>query len=237
MTSRTNERPRVWLGLVCALAVAAAPGCAHQPALIDEQPRRLAGFTALDLGPGLAGEVHAGEPFAVSVRGDARFVPYVITELQQGALVVRMSELVAVRPEQPMAVIVRLPSVDRLVVAGSRLTAAGMSGEQMTVTATAGSSVDIDGVSGQRLALSVHGRSFVRITGSVEHLQAEVFGASQLEAQRLDAARVTVAVTPDARLHLNRDRPPAQAPVSCARGQRSDQSMAAASSLIPVSLR
>jgi hypothetical protein len=215
----THTRSSIWLGIGCALLLAAPPGCAHQ-AVITEQARPIAGFTTLDLGPGLSAELQAGGAFAVSVRGDARFLPYVMTEVQGGALVVRMSDLVAVRPERPMLVSVRLPSVDGLVVTGSKLAAVGLSGARMTVTATAGSQVRVDAVSGQQLALSVRGRSSVHVAGRVEHLQAEVFGASELEAQRLEAARVTLAVTPDARLQLNRDSPAPQALAATRSAQR-----------------
>jgi hypothetical protein len=208
---RVVAGPRA-MGAMAAL-LAAAAGCAH-PATIAEQARQFPAFTGLDLGPGFSAELRAGGPFAVAVRGDARFLPYVITTVERGSLVVRMSELVAVRPEAPMAVVVRLPSVDRLVVNGSQLRAAGLAGESMTLTATSGSRVQVDGVNGQQLVLSVRDRSTVRITGTVDLLQAEVFGASQVEAQRLEAARATVAVTPDARLQLNRRRPPAPGPAS-----------------------
>lgn len=201
-----NRRTRAAAGAsgpyaVVALAMAVAAGCAH-PAVISQQPRPLTAFTALDLGPGFTGEVLAGGAFSVVIRGDTRFLPHVMTRVEHGTLVVRMSDLVAVRPDQPMSVIVRLPSVDRLVVTGSQLNVTGLAGTSMAVKATAGSRVEAQGVSGLRLALTVADRSRLRITGTVDELKADVSGASQVEARHLQAGRASVAVTPDARLEL-----------------------------------
>lgn len=169
---------------------------------IIEQQRPVQDFTGVEVGPGFTGEILSGETFAVVVRGDSRFLPYVETRVEFGSLVVRMSDLVAVRPRTPLSVSVRMPNVDRLSVFGSQVSLTGLAGESMAVRVMSGSQVKAHGVRGKRLALTVGERSQVEIDGNVTELRAEVTGASEVRARQLRAQSAKVAVAPGARLEM-----------------------------------
>jgi Putative auto-transporter adhesin, head GIN domain len=190
------------------LAVALAAGCANQSGRvlqgsgeIAEQRRPVKDFTGVEFGPGFTGEVLSGERFEVVVRGDRRFLSYVDTRIEFGSLVVRMSDIVAVRPRTPLSVSVRVPHVDRLSVTGSRVNLTGLSGDTMALRVMSGSQVRAH-VRGKRLAMTVGERSRVDIDGHVQVLRAEISGASEVRALQLHARSATVAVAPGAKLEL-----------------------------------
>jgi hypothetical protein len=191
------------------MAVMLATGCASQGGRIlqgsgetIEQQRPIQDFTGVELGPGLTAEVLSGESFAVVVRGDSRFLPYLDTRVEFGSLVVRMNDMVAVRPRTPLSVTVRLPHVDRLSVTGSQVSLTGLSGDSMALRVMSGSQVKAHGVRGKRLAMTVGERSQVEIDGNVAELRAEVTGASEVRARQLRAQSAKVAVAPGARLEM-----------------------------------
>src|SRR5215207_3373381 len=191
--------------MAALLGLALTAGCGHQSGRwisgsgqIVEQPRALQGFTGVEVGPGFTCEVLSGETFAVLVRGDVRFMPYIETRVEHGGLVVRMSDLVAVRPRTPLVVTVRLPHVDRLAVTGSKVNLTGLAGQSMALRAMSGSDVSAHGVKGHRLVLTVGERSRMEIDGAVDELRAEVTGGSEVRARQLHAASATVAVAPGA---------------------------------------
>jgi hypothetical protein len=195
--------------LITATAAALIAGCGSQSGRIlqgsgemVQQQRPVEAFTGVEVGPGFTGEVLAGESFAVVVRGDSRFLPYLETRVEFGSLVVRMSDRVAVRPRTPLSVSVRLPHVDRLSVRGSQVNLTGLAGKSMALRVMSGSQVKAHGVRGQRLALTVGERSQVEIDGDVHELRAEVTGASEVRARQLHARSATVAVAPGARLEM-----------------------------------
>jgi hypothetical protein len=195
--------------IAALLGVALAAGCGHESGRwisgsgqIIEQPRDLQGFTGVEVGPGFTCEVISGETFAVVLRGDARFMPYIETRVEHGSLVVRMSDLVAVRPRTPLSVAVRLPQVDRLAVTGSKVNLTGLAGRSMALRAMSGSQVSAHGVRGHRLALTVGERSRMEIDGAVDELRAEVTGGSEVRARQLHAVSATVAVAPGARMEI-----------------------------------
>jgi hypothetical protein len=200
-------KPAVFIAL---LAAAVASGCGTQSgrwlkasgAVIEEQRRPAQGFTGVEFGPGFTGEVLSGESFAVVVRGDSRFLPYLETRVEFGNLVVRMSDLVAIRPRTPLSVSVRLPTVDRLSVAGSQVSLTGLAGESMALRAMDGSQVKAHGVRGKKLLLTVGERSQMEIDGDVTELRAEVTGASEVRARQLRAQSAKVAVAPGARMEM-----------------------------------
>ena len=211
MTPSTKRRGILHLatGSLLAMALAGAAGCAHQPTgrvlasgRTALQPRILNGFTGLQIGPGFVVEVITGEPFAVTVRADESFQPYVETVVESGTLVVRMNERVGGRPRTPLAVSIRAPSVDEIEVADSQMTVTGLSGPSMRVTARH-SRLRADGVKGAELFLTVEDHSNVHITGAVEKLRAQVSGGSQVEARQLQAVSAIVDVAPGARLELS----------------------------------
>ncbi len=191
------------------LAVIAATGCASQGGRILEgsgqmleQQRPARDFTGVEFGPGFTGEVLSGETFAVVVRGDSRFLPYVETRVEFGSLVVRMSDMVAVRPRTPLSVSVRLPHVDRLSVSGSQVSLTGLAGDSMAMRVMSHGQVKAHGVRGKRLALTVAEYSKVEIDGEVHELRAEITGRSDVRARQLHAKSAKVAVAPGARLEL-----------------------------------
>jgi hypothetical protein len=190
------------------LAAALAAGCANHSGRvlqgsgeIAEQRRPVQDFTGVEFGPGFTGEVLSGERFEVVVRGDRRFLAYVDTRVEFGSLVVRMSDMVAVRPRTPLSVSVRVPHVDRLSVTGSQVNLTGLSGDTMALRVMSGGLVKAH-VRGKRLAMTVGERSRVDIDGHVQVLRAEITGASEVRALQLHARSATVAVAPGAKLEL-----------------------------------
>ena len=190
------------------LAGALAAGCANHSGRIlqgsgeiIEQRRPAKDFTGVEFGPGFTGEVLSGESFEVVVRGDRRFLTYLDVKVEFGSLVVRMSDMVAVRPRTPLSVSVRVPHVDRLSVTGSQVNLTGLSGDTMALRVMSGGHVKAH-VRGKQLAMTVGERSHVDIDGHVQVLRAEITGASEVRALQLHARSATVAVAPGAKLEL-----------------------------------
>src|SRR5688500_351196 len=142
---RSNRKPLVPVALLLAALGANACGHAkHQEGRLPasgevvDQSRPLNVFTAVEVGPGFDAEILAGESFAVVVRGDRSFLPYVDTRVERGILQVRMDDRVGVRPRTPIGLTVRLPRLEALAVTGSQVAAMGLAGHSMKLTALGG---------------------------------------------------------------------------------------------------
>ena len=103
---------------VVALLGACAPPVEGSHRVIEEQ-RAVAEFNALSVSEGIHAKVRTGE-LAVTVVGDDNLLPFVITEVVDGVLQVRVGEWIS--PSRPIQVKVAAPRLDRAASHGANVT-------------------------------------------------------------------------------------------------------------------
>jgi len=125
--------------------------------------------------------VEIGSPTSVVVRGDQNLLSHVRTIERDGSLEVRQQR--SLRPELPLSVEVRVPSLRALDVSGSSV-------------------VDLAGLEQEELALRASGSSVLRAEGRADRLSADCSGSCRLELDRLVAGSARVELSGSCRAEL-----------------------------------
>ena len=130
-------------------------------------------------------QVAIGSPTSVVVRGDENLLQHVRTLVRDGSLEIRQQR--NLRPDVPLSIEVRVPSLRSLAVSGS-------------------SAVELDGVQEAELELRASGSSVLRARGRAEHLRAECSGACRLELDELVVETARVELSGSCRAELRTER-------------------------------
>ena len=118
-------------------------------------------------------QVTVGGAPSVSITTDDNIMPFVVTNVENGALTVRLTE--KVKPSDANIVKITTGSLSRLSVVGA-------------------ASARINDVAGPSFTLTVEGAGSVTITGIVDALTLEVDGAGSIDALGLEAKSVDVSL-------------------------------------------
>jgi len=146
---------------VLVLALAA---CKTGSGTLGQETREVTGFDAIEVGNAFQVSVQVGPPAKLELRGDDNLVPEIRAEVVDSTLHIELPGRVMTK--LPLEAIITMPSLVSLDASGA-------------------TTVTVGGVEGKHLEVEVSGASHVVLGGTVEGLDAEVSGASTLEAQTL----------------------------------------------------
>lgn len=166
---RTPLVPKAFFGV--PLLALVLTGCTTGSGTLGQETRDLAGFDAIDVGNAFQVTVQVGPPAKLELRGDDNVVPKVRAEVVDSTLHLELTGRVVTK--LPLEAIITLPSLVELDAGGA-------------------STVTVGGIAGEHLEVDVSGASRALLGGTVDELDAEISGASTLEAQTLSAAAVHV---------------------------------------------
>ena len=149
------------LSLLCALAHGA------------EQARPVAAFQSIDLHGPISIEVQVGKSQSVTVRGTARFVGDVVTEVVNGELRIHMREKNVKNMNSDERVIVTVPELRKFAAEGA--------GETI-----------LTGIKGERFDASYRGAGSLSMSGKVTSLKLQAQGVGAIDASKLIAQDTAV---------------------------------------------
>jgi hypothetical protein len=146
------------------------------------QTRQLPSFTSVDLAGANIVTVHIGGKQAVVVHADDNLLQFVTTNVRDGELVI--DDTGSFTDRSPMHVDVTVPAFD----------AATLSGDGV---------VTVDAVKAEQFAAQLPGSGVLRVSGTVDRLDATLEGSGDMQLENLIARDATARVSGSGRLQVH----------------------------------
>ncbi len=185
--------------------VAATSGCGiHFPLFHDikgsgkivDEAREVAAFSKLELHGSVEASYEPADVPSVTISCDENLLPLILTETEDGRLVIRLQDNTSISPTKGIFATVKGPNVDELVAHGAcTLNAKVAPGEKLGLQAHGASKIAVEGAQCKAMEVEAHGHSKVKVSGSTETVSMSAHGASAVDGATLDAgvAKVNVA--------------------------------------------
>lgn len=155
------------LALAAALSITAS---AHA----DEQVRNAPAFTSISVHGPISITVDAGKTQSVTVRGDARFINELKSEVVNGELRLRIDDKKTRSRHGEQRVVITMPALSALEVEGA--------GE-----------IKLNAIRGERLDVNYRGAGSMGINGEVKTFRMKAEGVGEVDAKALLASDVDVS--------------------------------------------
>jgi hypothetical protein len=145
--------------------------------------RQVANLDGIDINGPMQVEVRVGQAASLQVEGDSNILPLLRTDASGGTLRVWIEG--NVRTSNPLRVVYTTPALRHVVANGSGQLA-------------------VSGLSGGPLDLALNGSRSVRVSGSVDRLDARLNGSGGMNASGLNSGTTMASLTGSGRLDLGR---------------------------------
>ncbi|WP_343731798.1 head GIN domain-containing protein [Duganella sp.] len=145
------------------------------------ESRQVATLDGVDINGGMQVEIRVGQATALQVEGDSNIVPLLRTDASGGTLRIWVDG--NVRTQHPLRIVYSTPALRQLSANGS-------------------GALTVSGLHGGPLELSLNGSRAVRLSGSVERLDARLNGSGGLNASALRSGTITAGLNGSGRLEL-----------------------------------
>jgi hypothetical protein len=146
-------------------------GIKNANSTVITEARPVSGFQGVKVANNIALEITVGADFNMSVEGDESLVKTVSTAVEEGRLVVNVSEKHS--RSTKIAVKVSMPELKELEISG-------------------GSTALVTGAKGEKIRLQANNATNIRISGEVKALEAHAYGASVIDAEGLKTGTADV---------------------------------------------
>jgi hypothetical protein len=130
-------------------------------------------FLGVDVGGAIHAEVIVGQPQSIEISGDDNIVPFIITDVRDGTLVIKTDHRGRMRPKERLMVTIVTPELQRLDVSGA-------------------CDVEVEGLEAGEFNVDISGASQVAVSGRCDQLVAGISGASELQAVGMEAESVKI---------------------------------------------
>lgn len=138
---------------------------------VKTETRPASGFLGVKVANNIALELTVGADFNVSVEGNENLLKMLTTEVEDGHLIIALSEKYS--RSTKVSVKVSMPELKELEVSG-------------------GSTAVVTGAKGEKVRLQANGATNIKISGEVKELDAHAYGASVIDAEALKVVTATV---------------------------------------------
>jgi len=137
-----------------------------------------------------------GKEGEISIKTDANLINYIVTEVKNNKLIVKVKEGVNLRPSQTIVVTVPYQSINYVALAGSGdIENSGTIKADNFEVALAGSG-DINlKVNSQFVESSIAGSGDIEIKGSTKNLTVKIAGSGDFDGKNLESTNVTAKIT------------------------------------------
>ena len=137
-----------------------------------------------------------GKEGSISIKGDANLMDYIITEVKDNKLVVKVKDGVNLKPSQTIVVTVPYESINYVALAGSGdIENSGTITADTFKVALAGSG-DINlQVDSQSVESAIAGSGDIEIKGSTNDLNVKITGSGDFDGKSLESTNVTAKIT------------------------------------------
>jgi hypothetical protein len=138
---------------------------------VRNEKRNVAEFNAIEVGGVFEVEVVAQKEFSVEVEADDNLLQYIKTEVRGGMLEISTDKKIS--PKGRVRIRISAPDIEKLQVSGV-------------------SKVSLIDVKNDSLKVYASGASKINVSGETKDLEAELSGASKIEAENLKAENANV---------------------------------------------
>lgn len=140
------------------------------------ETRQVTGFSEVELAG--SGDVYVtfGDTESVVVETDENLLPYIVTEVRSGKLVIRTKDNANVVTNLGIRITITMISLDGFTLSGS-------------------GNVTINGVQADKLSLSIPGSGNITASGSAQTLNIKLNGSGNIRCQELMAEDVTATIS------------------------------------------
>jgi len=139
------------------------------------ESRTIGDFHAVQVNGSADVSVAVGSAASLSVTGDDNLLPYVVTEVREGTLVVEMKPG-SYSPRVDLKIVATVPALDAGSVSGS-------------------GDLALTGIAGDKLKIRISGSGDARASGKVKDLSAGVSGSGDLRLGDLESADAEVEIS------------------------------------------
>jgi hypothetical protein len=186
--------------LTCCLLAILSAGCnitigpsLRGSGVAKTETRDVAPFSEIEVGSAIQLDVAVGEPTTLVVTADDNVLPLVRTEVAGDRLKIYLDS--SLSTDLGVQVKVGTPELTTLVGSGaSKAKATGITGEKFQLELHGASNGELTSEA-NALDITLSGASRAVLSGACHHLNGKCFGASQLNAADLTAAKVTANVS------------------------------------------
>lgn len=186
----------------CSITVN-VPNAVRGSGNVTTEERSVSGFTGVALvGIGRM-EVVVGDTESLVIEAEENLLPYLISEVKDGRLIVRIANGVNLRPTKPVRYTVTVKSLDNLEVGGS--------GDVIckSVTATAfdmailgSGDIEIGSLQADSLDATIGGSGSINVEGAVQTQTVRILGSGSYKGKDLQSADAKVEVLGSGSVHL-----------------------------------
>jgi hypothetical protein len=137
-----------------------------------------------------------GKEGEISIKGDANLMEYIVTEIKDNKLVVKVEDGVNLKPSQTIVVTVPYESISSVSLAGSGdIENSGTIKSNEFEVALAGSGDIKLNVSAQSVESSIAGSGDIELKGSTENLTTKIAGSGDFDGRNLESKNVDAKIS------------------------------------------
>ncbi|WP_439151193.1 head GIN domain-containing protein [Winogradskyella sp.] len=137
-----------------------------------------------------------GTEGSITIKGDANLMEYIITEVKNGNLVVKVKNGVNLRPSQTIVVIVPYETIDNVSLAGSGdvKNTGSISSNSFDVSLAGSGDINLK-IEAQTVESSIAGSGDVELRGSTKDLTTKITGSGDFNGSVLNSTNVQAKIT------------------------------------------
>lgn len=132
----------------------------------------------------------------ITIKGDSNLMEYIITEVKDNQLVVKVKKGVNLKPSQTIVITVPYESISSVSLAGSGdvENSGTIKADAFRVSLAGSGDINLN-VTAERIESSISGSGDIELKGSANNLSTKVTGSGDFEGRSLESTNVTAKVT------------------------------------------
>lgn len=137
-----------------------------------------------------------GKEGSITIEGDANLMEYIITEVRDGKLVVKVEDGINLRPSKTIVVTVPYESINSVSLAGSGdiENSGTIQADDFDVSLAGSGDIDLK-ISSKSVESSIAGSGNIQLTGTTKDLTTKIAGSGDFDGSDLDSVNVTAKIT------------------------------------------
>jgi hypothetical protein len=170
---------------------------------IRTEKRNTGNFNAVKSTASIDIEINIGNAYSVSVEDDDNILPYVITRVSDGTLIVDYKDGYSIDDDHAK-VYITAPSLDKLSVSGSgNITTLGMLNNSRQIEMNVSGSGEIKAqVDAPAIDVSVGGSGSITATGHTKDFTCSISGSGDVKCSGLESENATVRIAGSGNAHV-----------------------------------
>jgi len=149
---------------------------------ISTQKREISNFSSVDVSGIFQLEIVSGKELAIEIQADDNIIPLINTDVRGSTLHIDLDKKVSTKNE--MIVRVSVPNIEKVSSSGA-------------------STVNVSNIKNDSFAIDISGASKVTLAGETDHLNIDVSGAGNIDAEQLNAVRADVDASGACKVAVN----------------------------------